>query len=1342
MKKYKFGKFVLSFVLVLSMLVSSGAPVGAIGSQATEEPEDVNIYLPDGLPEGEYTLKYEGLNGVLEEYADICTVEVGTDDDSAAYSGFIKENVAPSEASVIGVYNTGGERVGEIDIEALSYDAGEKLYSFGLLSDVHIQSATAADDYKRALTYYNKETDVDFIAVAGDITQSGTREHLATYKAIVDEFSPNTRVYETSGNHEGQQKNLSEYISEYTGESVYYSFTHGNDVFIMVGNTAAAGEIFTTEELQWLYETLEANKDKRCFVFQHVPSDTTSGNALGVYEHDIWDGVDAAVYESLVKHYPNIIWFHGHSHLKFRLQNFDKKANYDSSEGFHSVHVPSLAVPRDSDALNNRVEVFADSEGYVVDVYENSVVLRGRDFVTGKFLPIAQYCLDTTTKDVAAESYYDSTGTIMNSTSNVLKAGSTWYQSELLKSYITKITITDKYIGTYDEKWDATAAESGEVTVYRKGYELYIEGSERGVVANANSSGLFSGFTSLETIDGFEKINFSNATDVSSLFKNSVCLNSVNLSGLGGATPTNVVEMFSGCRSLKEIDLTALDMSKAYKYNNMFYNCASLESVKLAANAAQNATTVYAVSMFKGCSVIKTIDLSMLSGKGFHLGATFEDCKKLETIVFGSHRIVGMNGTFAGCYALKTLDISGFDFSSLDNMGRAFENCGSLVTLYLPDNVNLSKMAVMDKTFRNCPKLYLDCSEWDVEGISMVSFNEGSPYIVMPGTKVVKQSYPLIVDTSSYFWMRKESGLQVAQTYETPDLFNVTAQKDDNVLKLTGGTGFERLSEENTFWAGVIKYDDGTCKPCIVTAVDTENKTVTVYPNIEKKITRGQFTALLSDSQHLTELGYKAYSQYVYGVNPKYCDKNIAVNRYAPTSVEEMSTPYKRLPGTPDIYKGKRNDYSAWSMSQSVYGTFLIPYKDYLTEGEYGFEREIIVDGKEGFYETYIGTVYYAGVTDVTKLLKDKGHEMHIEWYVDGELVSSTLKNTNYVERFCFDVPQGARKIRIKVYYTQMRLNKDDTISIGDSTLWKSSGYYGEQLIEPKSNVVQMFDSWGAFWANGKSVTENGVVYAQGASGKEFARLLAKDKSVFKNRSIGGMTSRYGESWLDKTVIEKQPDYVLLDYGINDYHSTTGSVFPNEQTPDGSLIDMSVAMTQDEFSENMYTMFAEATSAGVTPIYVCGFIAQGPSWNTEFINDYVDYCENPPFELLGKKGTTFSFEENIVIADIDALESVGGLFIRPVGSKVITPALDNGFYGTGTKIILERNGVIKEYILIVAGDVAVDGVCDVIDAATTQLFANGFYEPTKEEIYAANGCISDEIDVMSYQNVVNRCLRG
>lgn len=328
------------------------------------------------------------------------------------YKNFISENTAIVGARRISVFNEQGRRVGIIPLgNLMPSNPGKKLYSFGALSDVHIVYDTATEDFQTALSYLNKKEDVAFICICGDLTDDGTAGQLAQYKAVVDACSPDTPVYAIAGNHErySTQPTL---LEQYTGKPLYYSFTHGNDMFLMCGCYSWSNDgVFTTEYLQWIYETLEENRNRRCFIFEHVFPWGDSGNPGSLYPFDMFSGTKGSAFQSLLKHYKNTVLFHGHSHTKFYLQQIDEKANYSDALGYRSVHIPSIAVPRDIDnsSLSN---IYADSEGYVVDVYPNGIHLRGRDFVKSKFLPIASYWLDTTLQTVEAGTYTDSTGTI------------------------------------------------------------------------------------------------------------------------------------------------------------------------------------------------------------------------------------------------------------------------------------------------------------------------------------------------------------------------------------------------------------------------------------------------------------------------------------------------------------------------------------------------------------------------------------------------------------------------------------------------------------------------------------------------------------------------------------------------------------------------------------------------------------------------------------------------------------------------------------------------------------------------------------------------------------------
>lgn len=126
------------------------------------------------------------------------------------YNSLIKTNIAPYAASKIGVYNSSGTRVGSIAIDNFKPTYGERLYRFGVLSDVHNETDQADEnqaDIRNALQYFNDKESVEFTVISGDLTQTsystGTlATELALYKANIEAVSNSTPVYPTTGNHD------------------------------------------------------------------------------------------------------------------------------------------------------------------------------------------------------------------------------------------------------------------------------------------------------------------------------------------------------------------------------------------------------------------------------------------------------------------------------------------------------------------------------------------------------------------------------------------------------------------------------------------------------------------------------------------------------------------------------------------------------------------------------------------------------------------------------------------------------------------------------------------------------------------------------------------------------------------------------------------------------------------------------------------------------------------------------------------------------------------------------------------------------------------------------------
>jgi hypothetical protein len=214
------------------------------------------------------------------------------------------------------------------------------------------------------------------------------------------------------------------------------------------------------------------------------------------------------------------------------------------------------------------------------------------------------------------------------------------------------------------------------------------------------------------------------------------------------------------------------------------------------------------------------------------------------------------------------------------------------------------------------------------------------------------------------------------------------------------------------------------------------------------------------------------------------------------------------------------------------------------------------------------------------------------------------------------------KKVRAVNWYDTTSSQPNDTISIGDTTIWINTRKWNknDKLLPSVASVVQMFDSWGTFWYNDDGdddnvIEENGQSYPQGVSGKYFKELMEADSGItvkYFNRSIGGMTSRYGKQWFNKTVLDKHPSYVLFDYNINDQNSADGSKLDNNygEPPhpyDSEKTIKQDGMTADEFVANMISLFKQATVNNITPIWIEGFIATPQSWFTKFLTDYEKY---------------------------------------------------------------------------------------------------------------------------------------
>ena len=355
------------------------------------------------------------------------------------YTAFISQNIAPRDIRRIGIYDKNDMRVGQIPLDALMPpNPAKRLYSFLCVSDCHIngsvETVDSQADFIRAIKYAENDSNIAFTTICGDVVDhSGSDNYyFQTFQNLRNKYATKP-VYAITGNHESNNGGTTTHadeavIQQYFGQPLYYSFTCGNDVFIMLGTYGWSGSypLFKKDgdeevELKFLQTTLEANRNKRCFVFFHVLSsiEGDSGEPYPeFYASDLFDKYDPVhdkqrdCFLNMLRHYKNTIWFHGHSHAKFELQELSETNTYSEQLGYRSVHIPSLCKPTEPGSDGVGVQVTTGSQGYIVDVYPDGIHLRGRDFVAGEFLPIASYWIDTTLQTIPELSYRDSVGII------------------------------------------------------------------------------------------------------------------------------------------------------------------------------------------------------------------------------------------------------------------------------------------------------------------------------------------------------------------------------------------------------------------------------------------------------------------------------------------------------------------------------------------------------------------------------------------------------------------------------------------------------------------------------------------------------------------------------------------------------------------------------------------------------------------------------------------------------------------------------------------------------------------------------------------------------------------
>ena len=331
----------------------------------------------------------------------------------------------------------------------------------------------------------------------------------------------------------------------------------------------------------------------------------------------------------------------------------------------------------------------------------------------------------------------------------VLAAKNTWYKGTVAKSAITGIEIMDSYNGTSVQSWDASAAQDGSVTAYLlSDNKLIIAGIGAGkVIANADSTGAFSGFWNAASFTGLNLLDTSNVTNMSSMFSYAKVLTDLDVSKFNTSKVTDMSSMFEGCYAVTGLPVGDFNTSKVTNMDRVFTECKALTSLDVSGWNTSAVTTMSGTfsycgaltndlnltgwdtskvknmnGMFRYCKKLTSLDLSGFNtAQVTDMGYMFESCSTLPSVdvsKFNTAKVTNMEAMFSACDGLTSLNLSGFNTAQVTDMSNMFGACANLTSVNV-SSFDTSRVTDMENMFSCCYKLAsLDVSQFNTAQVT------------------------------------------------------------------------------------------------------------------------------------------------------------------------------------------------------------------------------------------------------------------------------------------------------------------------------------------------------------------------------------------------------------------------------------------------------------------------------------------------------------------------------------------------------------------------------------------------------------------------------------------------
>ncbi len=273
--------------------------------------------------------------------------------------------------------------------EPISFENSEGVkMSFAAIADTHLPNRESAEkNLENAFVDVMSGKDkVDALLLAGDIADYGLKNEYERFFRVFNKYKNDLKLFVTMGNHDARffyksasravNSGIENLIGIKLNGKPYYSYDINGYTFIVLCTEKAVLEkaYISKEQIEFLDKELSrATKDgKPCFVMCHQPFAFTHGLPEVWKTGDMGEQNDEV--RAIMEKYKNVFFINGHLH--------GGVCDYVEEILNNENNVVSVSIP--GYRKENNFGQTDAGVGYICEVYDNEVIFKARNFLTGK----------------------------------------------------------------------------------------------------------------------------------------------------------------------------------------------------------------------------------------------------------------------------------------------------------------------------------------------------------------------------------------------------------------------------------------------------------------------------------------------------------------------------------------------------------------------------------------------------------------------------------------------------------------------------------------------------------------------------------------------------------------------------------------------------------------------------------------------------------------------------------------------------------------------------------------------------------------------------------------------